>query len=384
VRSNCVLSVNNTIAMVWFRQPIWKNKQGLAVSRSWEEGRGPVEIHNHGAEPVVISFDDDVPAVAAGQHAAGRQYAGEQDAGRQPRIHNTDAGQHSGDQCPDLCGLSGSAVAVTSENDDKSYPENCDDIKYNDGKIDNNDISLSTSEPTYTDGISNSRDASLATIHRMRGMNTILDRGEREGKSSTTVTKRRLLVVLLCVLIVILISVTVLTVQRNKRGSSNNVSGGSSNSNADSNSTAGDSNDSSTPIQVDFSEREAMLQGVLTETSVGSLVDESSSQGKAFRWLADEDPAMVALGDYTAREIQERFAMASLFFATSEVGWTNQIIFLSEGSICTWNDGQTLGTFCDDNGTVISVNIGELWVYYITLNIDPVHSRLFVFINISL
>ena len=111
----------------------------------------------------------------------------------------------------------------------------------------------------------------------------------------------------------------------------------------------------------DFSERAMMIQGLLTETSVESLADVSAGPGRALMWLADEDTAMVDLDTSTQREIQERFAVSALFFATMGEEWDDTLNFLSEQSVCNWNDGQSLGVFCDESGTVTSLNIGKLF-----------------------
>lgn len=320
--------------MVWFGRS--RPKQG--VSKSWEDGRGPVEIHNHGAEPVVISFDGD--AVEEGNQVGG-QYSGEAvDMNRQKSSSSTKKQQQ---ELPSiLCGLSGSAAAAAADKEDEPYPSH---LLLEPEDVDTSGKALA-SDRTFSEGQNSPPRDRSPSIHRIREMGLIRD-GGAEGKSSF-VAKRRLLAALLCILVTVFIIITAILVTRKNSefgGGSGSGSGGSSSSSIDS---------------VQFSEREARLQEVLTKTSVENLKDTTSAQGMALRWMANEDPAVLSVGNNTAQEIQERFALASLYFATTGSGWDADLGFLSEGPVCTWNDGQALGTFCDDAGSVTSVNIGKL------------------------
>jgi hypothetical protein len=61
-------------------------------------------------------------------------------------------------------------------------------------------------------------------------------------------------------------------------------------------------------------------------------------------------------------EIKERFAAATLYFATNgPEKWNAPLGFLGENSICSWNnDGveESNGIFCQD-GRVNEINIGK-------------------------
>jgi hypothetical protein len=61
-------------------------------------------------------------------------------------------------------------------------------------------------------------------------------------------------------------------------------------------------------------------------------------------------------------EIQERFAAATLYYATDGPGrWKTSIGFLGDDSICGWNsvEDDSIGIFCED-GRVTEINIGKI------------------------
>ena len=94
------------------------------------------------------------------------------------------------------------------------------------------------------------------------------------------------------------------------------------------------------------SSRLEILREMLSPISgIESLSDESSSQYSALVWLADEDPAQLDLNESDFDEISDRYIVALLYFVTSGFDWRVQRDFLSEKSICEWNDGGEGGAF---------------------------------------
>ena len=343
----------------WFRRSSdsQQRQHEEDISRNWEEGRGPVEVHRHGAEPVVITFDE---AGDADYDEADYQ----DDHGPYDPQHLRQQQQESGQSSSDY----NQSSRRTDEN--LSAPAMCafpthhlllepDDVRSangdNDGSKMKDRYSWAHSDRASARTVPVSRDLSPNTISHMRDMDPIRDGSNcccgGGGRKSGTCTKRRLVVTtLLCILLAVLIIVTVLTVDKNQSQSSNVVSDGSGSQSTE---------EGATTIVVDFSERAMMIQRLLAETSVESLSDISTGPGQALMWLADEDTAMVDLNTTTTREIQERFAVSALFFATTGEEWDDTLNFLSEQPVCNWNDGQSVGVFCDESGFVTSVNIGK-------------------------
>jgi hypothetical protein len=176
--------------------------------------------------------------------------------------------------------------------------------------------------------------SSVVSLEHARGMTSIRD-GESSVDDATKYDESKCNMrrfVLLCFLVILLasfIATMVTLVQRNKAESFNSIFGD---------------------------------DDILIYTSPESLADESSPQFMAWSWLTIEDAAGVTLenGNSTS-EIQERFAAATLYFATGGDNWVSHLNFLSEESICNWNDGNSTGIFCEDGtGRVTTINIGKL------------------------
>lgn len=106
-------------------------------------------------------------------------------------------------------------------------------------------------------------------------------------------------------------------------------------------------------------DKEAEIKSLLDLTPSTAWETEGSPQNMALEWLIYEDP--VALSLESNEQIKERFAAATLYFATDGEEWKSSLGFLGENSICQWNiEGvkETIGIFCM-NGRVIEINIGK-------------------------
>ena len=99
------------------------------------------------------------------------------------------------------------------------------------------------------------------------------------------------------------------------------------------------------------------------QTVIGALVsdqavfdDRSSYQSRALWWLAVDDPLQLdPMRSSNEKIIQERFALAALYYATNGPGWTRTNMgFLSGASVCEWNSGDS-GVNCVGSTTVTSI-----------------------------
>lgn len=79
---------------------------------------------------------------------------------------------------------------------------------------------------------------------------------------------------------------------------------------------------------------EELVQSLLPETTLKLILDNpESARAKAYRWSL-EDPF---LSDYPTTRIQQRFALATLYFATNGEGWTNNEFWLDHNvHECEW------------------------------------------------
>lgn len=88
------------------------------------------------------------------------------------------------------------------------------------------------------------------------------------------------------------------------------------------------------------------------------LSDESTPQFAALQWLSDTDPANLPVENTPLATLQKRFILATLYFATNGASWTQQYNFLTEGDICSWNDGGLQGVRCDETD-YIHIELGK-------------------------
>eukprot|EP00934_Nitzschia_sp_Nitz4_P008299 Nitzschia sp. Nitz4//scaffold187_size43274//39749//41274//NITZ4_007340-RA/size43274-augustus-gene-0.5-mRNA-1//1//CDS//3329539828//8289//frame0 len=111
----------------------------------------------------------------------------------------------------------------------------------------------------------------------------------------------------------------------------------------------------------------------------------NTPQAKAIAWLTEDDEYFALLGTLDAQELQERYALVVLYFATSGPRWDTSGPYYLRGtiSVCDWNLGGTSdsdddwfldddddsltfdffdeGVYCDDSG---SVNALVFWLVF--------------------
>jgi hypothetical protein len=108
------------------------------------------------------------------------------------------------------------------------------------------------------------------------------------------------------------------------------------------------------------------FRSILLEYSVSSMTNletPGTIQYQALSWLASEDQALTFYTTSTAQTIIDRYILALIYFGTNGVHWYNPSNFLSNSSICQWQDTtNTTGVFCtetifmDGNSCVSSVS----------------------------
>jgi hypothetical protein len=116
------------------------------------------------------------------------------------------------------------------------------------------------------------------------------------------------------------------------------------------------------------SERLDEFLNALQKISNRTLLDDPTTpQFLAARWLANVDGARHDLTETTSNMVGERYLMALTYFATdpdvsSEL---SSLGFLSEASVCSWNDvlvldGTSKGVFCENGNNVANISLRKV------------------------
>jgi len=92
------------------------------------------------------------------------------------------------------------------------------------------------------------------------------------------------------------------------------------------------------------------------------LSNQSTPQFEALQWLADTDPANLSVDNTPLFSLQARFIVATLYFATNGVSWTNQCNFLTASDVCDWNAVDGKGVECTDVDQ-IRIDLGKYCAY---------------------
>jgi hypothetical protein len=104
----------------------------------------------------------------------------------------------------------------------------------------------------------------------------------------------------------------------------------------------------STPPTTELPNRVSALQERLLPIFGDLVSDQSTPQFEALSWLAESDPANLPVESTPLSTLQQRFILATLYFATNGESWTQQYNFLTETDICNWNDETLNGVTCDE------------------------------------
>jgi len=96
------------------------------------------------------------------------------------------------------------------------------------------------------------------------------------------------------------------------------------------------------------------------------LRDNSTAQHEAIMWFANDDPTYPELEGLSEDLIVSRYVSALLYISTGGKEWRQQLNFMSDSSVCEWNDGGAgeveEGIVCDSDdagrvdGIVVDIN----------------------------
>ena len=96
----------------------------------------------------------------------------------------------------------------------------------------------------------------------------------------------------------------------------------------------------------DMPREEVMLETLSKHTPEEELLDAGTPQGMAFEWLLENDAANV--DPCTDTTVAQRYALATIYFATEGVNWSNSLGWLSGIEECSWQH-----VICDDDTAVV-------------------------------
>lgn len=84
-----------------------------------------------------------------------------------------------------------------------------------------------------------------------------------------------------------------------------------------------------------------------------ALANVTSPQRAAFRWLQSSVNAQISSDD----QLLQRYALASLFYATQGSQWKSTVSWLSEEDECLWYTTSDAGVLCDSKGRLTEINL---------------------------
>ena len=98
----------------------------------------------------------------------------------------------------------------------------------------------------------------------------------------------------------------------------------------------------------------------LAVESLAALDNLTTPQGQAYKWLRSEDDNPLMQGDPEIRNraMRQRFALATLYYATGGPQWKNHSRWLTQEHECTWYyDAKIQGPCQSDTSTIVGVGL---------------------------
>lgn len=84
-----------------------------------------------------------------------------------------------------------------------------------------------------------------------------------------------------------------------------------------------------------------------------ALSNPSSPQRAAFEWLRTSNNTQISSDE----RILQRYALASLFYATEGDQWKTTVSWLSEDDECFWYTTSNTGMLCDSEGNMVEIHL---------------------------
>lgn len=96
----------------------------------------------------------------------------------------------------------------------------------------------------------------------------------------------------------------------------------------------------------------AALKPMLSNESLTALENPDSPQSLSLRWLLERSN----FGAWPFDRQVQRYAMATIYYATAGPSWSNGGNWLTNETECQWFQGSVKGDFCGENGMLLMLN----------------------------
>jgi hypothetical protein len=285
--------------------------------------------------------------------------------------------------------------------------------------------------PTLAEGEENSQRVKRMVaeeLERERQQQVFVNAVPEEDDSGVWSSKVLLIGSVISILFCLVVIVPLAVILPKEKNSGNNSNSNTTNSNSTFGGGGGWGNQEPTPtgtpslapsFSIEDMEESAKFQAIIqvilplystifggdeAELMETTLLTRGTAQFEALNWMVYKD-LFVQLDDTgllrtPELEVQQRYALAVFYFATTGPNWHTQYDFLSPyNSVCSWGIGEEgLGTICDvDFATVQSLQFGKffyfvwLWTANVSFaggchrgeDLDRTHSAPFFFYNKS-
>ena len=105
---------------------------------------------------------------------------------------------------------------------------------------------------------------------------------------------------------------------------------------------------------------EYILDSLVNVTPEGLLNDPSTPQGKAFAYLANDDPFLS--DPCISSTLQQRYSLTTLYYSLGGEGWTDSELWLQDGPECAW-----AGIDCEGGNNVTMLTLCTCLLHNIAL-----------------
>jgi hypothetical protein len=114
-----------------------------------------------------------------------------------------------------------------------------------------------------------------------------------------------------------------------------------------------------TAIKTEAPTKHETAKEKLTAISGDLLGDPTTPQYAASQWLENEDPANLDLDSLPDKSLEQRYIVALLYFSMDGDNWDRDHGFLTEKSVCEWQDETGKGIQCDSDGSIEDIVISK-------------------------
>jgi hypothetical protein len=92
-------------------------------------------------------------------------------------------------------------------------------------------------------------------------------------------------------------------------------------------------------LQVSVSRYQQVTEYIVSRgiTAAAKYADKEGPQHRAALWIADYDPLQLAIPETGNYDFEQRYILATFYYALNGPSWRSDLKFLSGSSVCDWN-----------------------------------------------